>query len=221
VPQEYDSLNRIREQLEAAAGGALASLQEEFKGNGEALNALDEQAAAFRKYINTAHDPAEIEPLPHRRTLTSPESKSIWALLNEKWGITGPGFGWYPISDATAPRGGVTVHEELWDKRNGDALFHQFLNDARVERCFVVNEIVMTAPDCEVDPQVTDPRYRGSELFITANGDWVLYSSHESSFTLVGPLADYFRQLWPDCDELGYGGPFHTDDLKGTWTFPS
>ena len=71
-------------------------------------------------------------------------------------------------------------------------------------------------PDYEMESAAVDLHYDGSEAFITSDGEWLLYSSHESSITVAGWLADRFRAQWPDADKMAYGGPFHTDDLKGT-----
>jgi hypothetical protein len=76
----------------------------------------------------------------------------------------------------------------------------------------------MGLPDYELDGALVDAMYDGSEKFLFADRDWILYSSHESSLTLTGRLATFIRDLWPDADQLSYGGPFHTADLRGTWS---
>jgi len=59
--------------------------------------------------------------------------------------------------------------------------------------------------------------YRGEESFATSDFEWLVYSSHESSIAVAGWLADRFRQQWRDWETVAYGGPFHTDDLRGSW----
>jgi hypothetical protein len=71
-------------------------------------------------------------------------------------------------------------------------------------------------PDYELDRSAIDAHYDGSEAYITSDGEWLLYCSHESSITVAGWLSDCFRRQWPDADKVTYNGPFHTDDLKGT-----
>ena len=59
--------------------------------------------------------------------------------------------------------------------------------------------------------------YQGDESFVTSDFEWLLYSSHESSIAVAGWLADFFRKQWRDWEAVAYGGPFHTDDLRGSW----
>jgi hypothetical protein len=219
VPQQGDSLDKIQKTLEDAGQNALKPLQSEFRENKIALTALDAQAAAFNHllYGFTPNELQRIEPLPYRRTLSQSEAAAIWEDLKIRWDIPGPGYSWYPLSESGAPEAAIAVHQELWDKRNGNDLFRHFLANNKIERCNVVHEIDLISPDCEIDSSIVTPRYNGSELFITTNDDWVLYASHESSITLVGSLAKYFRSHWPDCEQLSYGGPFHTTDLRGSW----
>jgi len=219
LPQGSNSLNELRNLLIACGQSALGLLKEEFRENKTAQRALSAESSEFIQFLTSlSFDHLQtVEPLPYQRTLSATESKRVWADLQSRWGIQGPGYGWFPISDAIAPAGAVAVHDQLWDSRDGNQLLHQFLAENSIARCFVVNEINIISTDCEIDSQVVDPLYRGSELFITALSDWVLYASHESSYTLAGSIADYFRKLWPDCDKLSYGGPFHTSDLRGTW----
>ena len=87
-----------------------------------------------------------------------------------------------------------------------------------IERC-VFDEA--TSSKEALDSELARPVYDGSESFLFRDSDWLVYASHESSLTLAGSIADFFRERWSDADSLGYGGPFHTDDLRGTWKWPT
>jgi hypothetical protein len=219
TPNQSSALDQMRKTLEAAGENALTPLLDEFKGKTLSVAALKDQALAYAKFIEglSSRELERVEPLPYRRVLSQEESVSLWQSLESRWSIRGQGYGWYPISDAAAPEGAVAVHEELWRERGGDGLLLRFLEAHAVQRCFLIREL--GPPDYEIERSIVTPYYDGSELFLTNNDDWILYASHESSMTLVGSLADFFRSAWPDCDQLSYNGPFHTADLRGSWEY--
>jgi len=119
----------------------------------------------------------------------------------------------------------LTFHEELWEARDGGELLRDFLAAEHIDRCFLLRELGQ--PNYELDAVLVDFTYDGSEKFLFAGRDWVLYSSHESSLNLAGRLAAFFRETWPDADQLSYGGPFtrptcggrglRSDCLSGTY----
>jgi len=71
--------------------------------------------------------------------------------------------------------------------------------------------------DYEIARSLVDSRWRGDESFVTSDFEWLVYSSHESSIAVAGWLADVYRNQWRDWETVAYGGPFHTDDLRGSW----
>ena len=182
------------------------------------LAALREQLDSYLSFlVDIVQQPnKQIEPLPFRRVLQAAESNELWQMLSEKWKIRGPGYGWFPLSDDPAPEGALTFHQELWDARDGEEHLRNFLAAEHIERCFLLREL--GPPNYELDVALVDAIYDGSEKFLFAGRDWVLYSSHESSLTLTGRLASFIRDVWPDADRLSYGGAFHTADLRGTWS---
>jgi hypothetical protein len=182
------------------------------------LDALREQLDSYLSFlVEVMQQPNEqIEPLPYRRVLSTAESIELWQTLSDQWQIRGPGYGWFPLSDDPAPEGVLTFHEELWDARDGEERLRDFLAEEHTERCFLLREL--GPPNYELDAALVDVTYDGSEKFLFAARDWLLYSSHESSLTLTGRLAAFIRDVWLDADQLSYGGPFHTADLRGTWS---
>jgi hypothetical protein len=214
---------RLEDMLETtldAGENAFSSLSSELLrlNSAIALHALDDQRASYSAFLMqiAAQDHIDVDALPFRRVLSEAESEALWEKLKDTWGVRGAGFGWFPLSEDAAPKGALTFHAELWDARNGSEVLKRFLAEAHIERCFLLREL--GPPDYEIDTALADAVYDGSESFLFVDDAWVLYVSHESSLTLAGTIADYYRRVWPDADQLSYGGPFHTSDLRGSWS---
>jgi hypothetical protein len=122
------------------------------------------------------------------------------------------------VDQRRPPVGVLTFHQELWNFRSGNDLLLRFLEKQNISRCFLLREL--GPPNFELDLDLINPLYDGSESFLLSNAGWVLYTSHESSLTLAGTIAEFFRGEWTDADCLAYGGPYHTEDLKGSWNMP-
>jgi hypothetical protein len=215
---ESASAAQLKDKLLKAGTSAFESLEDQLKNQPPALAALQDQLSAYSAYIGRldANMALEVEPLPFRRVLSSEEVAALWLSPLAKWGIRGAGYGWFPLSDDPEPRGALTFHTDLWDSRQGAALFQNFLAHEGIARCYMLREL--GPPDYELDRELATPAYDGSETFIFKDDGWLIYASHESSLTLVGLVADFFRKNWSDADSLGYRGPYHTDDLRGTWS---
>ena len=209
-------LEEARQILLNAGVNAFNALAKQLRGQKEAVVALQEQLASYQFFIKR-YDPlsAEILHLPFRRVLAEEEVTNLWRFLQHHWRIRGAGYGWFPISDDARPVGSLTFHTDLWDARRGDALFQHFLASTDISRCYVLREL--GPPDYELDCELANPAYDGSESFLFINAGWIVYVSHESSLTLVGSIAAFFQEQWDDADALAYGGPFSTADLRGTW----
>jgi hypothetical protein len=221
VFNEATSSKEAKDILVAASAEAVAILSSQMKDHDAAIHALESHHSAYVALIESlASSPTSaVEPLPFRRVLPSEEVDALWQVLRDRWGIRGAGYGWFPISEDAQPVGSLTFHEELWTARQGGVLFRRFLMGRNVFRCYMLREL--GPPDYELDSELARPVYDGSESFLFRDSDWLVYASHESSLTLAGSIADFFRERWSDADSLGYGGPFHTDDLRGTWKWPT
>ena len=215
VPADCASLEELRHALGSAARRGFTKLEGEFCENAVAMSALRNELAAFLEYIAgvRAGELNRVEILPFRRVLASLESARLWELLSARWGIKK--YSWFPLNGAAPPENALAFHQKLWDARDGNSILLASLARSGVERCFVLREL--GPPDYELESSAVDPHYDGSEAFFTSDGEWLLYSSHESSITVAGWLADTFRQHWADADKVAYKGRFHTNDLRGTW----
>jgi hypothetical protein len=188
-------------------------LLQEFQRSPEAGAALTEEWRAFDSYIRDL-DPVQLsqtKPLPYRRVLAESESKQLRERLNTVWGVKGY---WYPLSNCDPQANVIAFHRELWEQRDGTSLLLQAIQKRSIERCFLLLEGPV---DYEIARFLVEVTYRGDESFVTSDFEWLVYSSHESSITVAGWLADVYRKQWRDWEAVTYGGPFHTDDLRGNW----
>jgi hypothetical protein len=196
-----------------AGRNALFALIREFQRSRVACAALNDESKAFELYV-AGLDPvqlAHIEPLPYRRVLADSEREQLSQKLCVLWGATGD---WYPLSKCAPHTNVIAFHQELWEQRDGTSLLFQAMQERAIERCFVHRE---GPASYEVDRSLVDPIYDGTELFVTSDFEWLVYSSHESSIAVAGWLADFFRVQWTDWESITYDGPFHTANLRGTW----
>jgi len=208
---QFSSLDDARKVLLESGNRAFSSLLQEFQRSPQACVALSNEWRAFEAYISGlgAEQLAHIEPLPYRRVLTKSESEQLRQELSARWGVKGY---WYPLSECDPSLDVVAFHCELWEQRNGTSLLLQATQARGIERCFLFLEGPV---DYEIAQSLVDPIYGGEESFVTSDFQWLAYSSHESSITIAGWLADFFRGQWPDWESIAYGGPFHTADLRG------
>jgi hypothetical protein len=211
--QQLYSVEESRKLLLESGTHALSSLLQEFQRSPEACVALADEWKAFETYISNldAIQLARIQPLPYRRVLAQSESEQLRRELSARWGAKGY---WYPLSKCDPQMNVVAFHQELWEQRDGTSLLLQSIHERAIEKCFLLLEGPV---DYEIATSLVDPLYRGDEAFVTSDFKWLVYSSHESSIAVAGWLADIYRERWRDWEAVAYGGPFHTDDLRGTW----
>ena len=219
VPQSSRNLEELRSYLIRACDIAEARLHTELD-NTIARKALREECDDFRAYIRVLSktDLASIAPLPFRRVLTEEESEKLWDQLKEAWAI-GEGC-WFPLRESPTPLNVLAFHVDYFEKMKGSELLHETFKRRGVSRVFELNELGLDEPDCEIELSILRPAYLwGSEQYCTGETvDWVVYASHESSITIAGEwLTEIFKGKWPDWAQRSYGGPFSTEDLRGTW----
>ena len=210
-------LGEMRASLLRACDVAKTQLESELKDL-VARKALHEEGEDFRAYIEIlqSNDLADIKPLPFRRVIAESESKHHWNQLKEAWGIDGRY--WFPLKEGDAPQNLMAFHTDYWETMDGAALLRVALQSRGIRRVFQLHEF--GDPNYEIDLEILEPGYLdGGERYSTSvPADWVVYASHESSITVCGDwLIQFFRKEWPGCEKLSYGGPYSTEDLRGTW----
>ncbi len=219
LPESTNSLEELRSQLISACDIAEGRLRIELK-NEIARKALREESEDYKTYVRilSEGDLLSIAPLPFRRVLADKESKELWNQLKMTWDI-GEGY-WFPLRDGPTPPNTLAFHVDYFKAINGFALIHDALSRRGISRVFELHEFGPDEPDYEIELSIFEPAYRwGGEQYCTAVGaDWVVYASHESSITIGGDwLLQKLKQKWPECTDRKYGGPYSTNDLRGTW----
>jgi hypothetical protein len=219
IPDSANDLAELRSRLIDACTLAENRLLEGFT-KVIARKAVCEEAADFQAYIQVLEerDLADISPLPYRRVLAEEESNKLWNKLKEAWGI-GNGY-WFPLREGRIPEDLLTFHVDYFSKMDGADLLREALRNHRVSRIFQLNEFKSTDPEYEIELSLLEPRYAsGDEQYCTSETlDWIVYASHESSLTIGGDwLVDIMKERWPDWNQRAYGGPYSTDDRRGTW----
>jgi hypothetical protein len=102
----------------------------------------------------------------------------------------------------------------------GAQLLREALGSRGISRVLQLHEFGPPEPEYEIELSILEPMYAsgGEEYCVSKELDWVVYASHESSITIAGEwLIEAFKQKWPEWTHRTYGGPFATEDLKGTW----
>jgi hypothetical protein len=219
VPDISGNLGVLRSQLIGACGLAEARLLEELT-NAIARRAVREEAADFKAYVQVleGRDLEEIIPLPYRRVLTEEESNNLWNRLRQTWDI-GNGY-WFPLREGSVPDNLLTLHVDYFESMKGAELLRDALSNRGVSRVFQLNEFRSIDPEYEMEISILEPHYAsGGEQYSTSESlDWVVYASHESSITIGGDwLTEVIKERWPDWPRRSYGGPYSTEDMKGTW----
>lgn len=163
--------------------------------DGIALNAQDDERNKYCEFVRSLDMESvwHYEALPYQRVLHESESEAVWQALSQHWGIERGGY-WYPLEaaqsrdmsafDADAFHSGVPTHA-----------FVRFLDKFVGSRVYELRE---SGPDYLMDTDAVDPIYNGAEgYWTTADCQWVLYASHESSVTLAGSILDRIKTIWP------------------------
>lgn len=220
ISESARDLAEMRGWLIAACASAENRLLAEF-ALPTARKAINEEAADFRAYVCVLQDSdlAEIPPLPYRRVLTEQESQGLWNKLKDVWDI-GDGY-WFPLREGQIPQNVLTFHMDYFRRMKGSELVREALETRGISRVFQLCELKSSSdPEYEIELSVFEPRYaNGGEQYSTSeSADWIVYASHESSITLGGDwLINIVKKRWPDWNQRAYGGPYSTNDMRGTW----
>ncbi|MCE9534118.1 MAG: hypothetical protein K8T89_23815 [Planctomycetes bacterium] len=156
--------------------------------------ATEEERAAFAAYIRSLSlsSLSEVASLPYRRVLTDEESKSIWPRFRTQWQI-GDGY-WYPLADCTLPDV-VAFNASAFEVEMPVARLQSILTAHGISRVWELREF---GPEYEQDILLFEPFYNGAEgYWSSAELDWLIYASHESSVTVAGWLLHELKMAWP------------------------
>lgn len=112
----------------------------------------------------------------------------------------------------------LAFHTDYFESIDGEVLLREALEQRGISKVFLLHEF--GDPEYEIELNIYAPGYRdgGEQYSTSAQKEWMVYSSHESSMTVCGRwLVNVFRAAEPACIERTYQGPFSTPDLRGTW----
>ena len=200
TPADFASLDEARELLAAAGESAENVFTRPPNGEIE-RRAMDEERTLFADYMRgvSKDDLVEVAPLPFRRTLTSDESERLRNELKTRWGFDDY---WYPLDrpdTAEPPENAVPFSADPFFSAEVQARLRDVLAGLGVSRLWELRELD-TDSDCELDLELFEPIYTGSEGTWTDNSlDWLVYASHEASVTVAGAqLLPAFQQAFPD-----------------------
>lgn len=200
TPADFASLDEARELLAAAAESAENVFTRPPNGEIE-RRSMDEERTVFADYMRgvSEEELAKVEPLPFRRTLTSDESEHLRNELKTRWGFDGY---WYPLDrpdTAEPPENAVALTADPFFSAEVQGRLRDVLAGLGVSRLWELRELD-TDSDCELDLELFEPVYTGSEGTWTDNSrDWLVYASHEASVTVAGTqLLPAFQQAFPD-----------------------
>lgn len=203
-PEELEDFVETRELLLEVGTTA----EDEFTRNpiGKiAATATADEREAFRRFIRELSEVElrAIQPLPYRRVLTSDESKQIWSLLRQKWHI--PDGYWYPLTEASLSNIAAFQNKSFYEALP-PALLTTILKARDIERLWELREFGV---EYELDNSLFDPYYNGAEgYWSSAELDWIVYASHESSVTVGGWLLEEIKARWPSWQAKTWTSPF-------------
>jgi hypothetical protein len=137
-----------------------------------------------------------VQPLPFRRVLSPNESSELWSRLRERWGISG-GY-WYPLAHEARQDIEASQDEPFHDAVPAEIL-RTILEEQGVRRVWELRE---SEPHYEEELDWFDPCYNGAEgYWSSAEMDWIIDASHESSVTVGGWMLERIKARWPSWHE--------------------
>ncbi len=156
--------------------------------------AMAEERSEYCRYIGGLElsDLSAIETLPYRRILTAQESKTIWSRLRSRWEI--PEGYWFPLAECKLPDV-VAFKTRSFNEAVAYKSLRETLATRGIEHLWELREY---GPEYEEDLALFEPYYNGAEGYWSSGGlNWIIYASHESSFTVGGSLLGDLQRMWP------------------------
>jgi hypothetical protein len=198
TPQDFSSLAEARE-LISLAGSNPANILPKGTLSPIKTKAIEEEKTKFIDFINSisSDDLLRIEPLFFRRVISEKESRLFWAKLVEIWGIDKPHGQMYPMINDN-PRNAVFCTPADFKKEEETELLRK-LSERGIKRIWELKEAGV--PEYESDISVFEPYYDGWEgYWFSAEMDWIIYCSHESTITFGGWITDVVRKALKNQD---------------------
>jgi len=203
-PNELTELNDTRELIILAGSAADDDFTRKPIGQIDA-DAIANERESFCSFIRglSESELQSVQLLPYQRVLSKSESESVWSRLRDRWQIT-DGY-WYPLAKCSLPD--IAAFQDRYFNEF-DSFFKlvDLLSSRGVSRVWELREY---GPEYEQDVSLFDPCYNGAEgYWSSADLDWVVYVSHESSVTIGGWLLTELKDQWPEWKEQIWDSPF-------------
>ena len=233
LPEDYETIDELREMLILASQTATSQLledlakrdpipaeevmKEEREGFCQALRAVDRKQLKARQ---------PLPPMPFARELSQGEAADLWERVARKWELKHNH--WYPIYGPPRPANALAFLAEMFEANVTPTKLRSILRDHGVERFFLFSEfspigIQGGLPELEMALELLEPRYGqaagGEGYWFSIEMDWLIYASHESSITVGGEwLVEAVKHTWPDWEDALYEkypiARFHLGDYK-------
>ena len=161
--------------------------------NPVALLAMQAERASFSHYIETI--PVDtlrtIEPLPHKRRLTSAENNDIRGALRTIWNVQ-EGY-WNPLNNRS-PKPTVFLAKANIDPHDYARIRARIIQKADS----VLIRLTEDGAVYELDPELFHPDCYET-VYCDRRFDWIVYGSHERTVTFGGTwLLPFIEQVYAD-----------------------
>lgn len=203
-PEEFSSLDEAKRFFRLVAIEAQSIFTKPPNGNLQRM-AMDEEREALSRFIDqlTEEDLSSVEPLFHRRVFSTEEAAYIWGKLSSRWGISDRY--WYPLT-LEKPDDTEAFQDAYFEKEVGAEKLQEILRSRGVKKVWEIRE---NGISYELELSVFEPCYDGAEGFwCDGNLDWIIYASHENSFTVGGWLLSEVQDVWSIWKERIWTTPF-------------
>jgi hypothetical protein len=199
-PESLSTVDDARDRLLAAASGDNA-FTTAVDDNIQRAAILEEREAFTRFLAGVSDlDLSLVASLPYRRVLSAAESDRMWGDIRRRWKIE-DGY-WYPVSPSSVT-GLIAIDAEAFRAAMPAPVLQKALQDRGLTRVWELREY---GPSYQCDLSLFDPVYTGAEgYWSSAELDWIIYASHESSITIGGWLADSVKTSWPNWTDSTWG----------------
>lgn len=164
-------------------------------------DAINDERLRFINQINSLgrENIPESEKLPYRRTLSNDEIKSLWRLVEDRWGAS-RGEYYFPLKEPKKASL-IAFPAASFESEFSPCRLQALLREASVDRIFELREY--GEGNYLIDVDIWEPCYDGAEGFwFSQSCDWILYASHEGTITIGGVLAETISSEWKGSSQL-------------------
>lgn len=166
--------------------------------------AMDTARDAFRAYVAglSSDDLHQVAPLPYRRVLGLDERERLWRRLGRRWDVSPTAF-WYPLTSDPPPPHAAAFWYHAFDAAILPERLHALLRQGRVRRVWELrsgsahNQYELDLADVRLSQGLIETYWTSAKM------DWLIYASHEDSYTIGGEwLLNGVKRAWPEWEQF-------------------